>query len=105
MYLLKRVTKTPNGPLRVLVSQPDGTDAGLVAGGSFLFAPAGQPGDQANVTDRTARVIMTDPGLAVHFSCTPPYPGTEPAAQETHQDGDTATAAAHPTRTRGRRAK
>jgi len=72
MYLLKRITNVPASPLRVVVAQADGDEAGLNLGGSFMFEPAGQDGDQAQVSEHAAKVIMGDPGLAVHFECQPP---------------------------------
>lgn len=83
MYLLKRITKVPDSPLKILVDQPQGDgDAGLGLGGSFYFMPAGQEGDTYQVMEGTARTIMGDPSLAVHFECTPPVPGLGPAEQE-----------------------
>lgn len=79
-YLIKRTSTVPSSPLRVVVAQGDGDEAGLNLGGSFMFEPAGQDGDQAQVSDHAAKVIMGDPGLAVHFECQPPLPGLAAAA-------------------------
>lgn len=72
-YRLQRITTVPNSPMRILVSQPDGKDAGLNLGGSFYFMPAGQDGDTYDVSDHAAAVIMGDPGLAPHFRCLPEW--------------------------------
>lgn len=74
MYHLKRISKTPSSPMRILVDQADGDDAGLCGGGSFYFGPAGQDGDEHGMSEHAARVIMSDPGLAEHFTCTPALP-------------------------------
>src|SRR5690349_10850066 len=82
-HVIRRITTEPNTPLRVLVDhQTDPADGGFLGGGSFFFAPAGQDGDRHNATGHAARVIMGDPGLAVHFECTPPVdaPAVAPAA-------------------------
>lgn len=82
MFTMKRISKTPDSPIRILVQedQQDG-DAGLTMGGSFMFFPAGQEGDQAAVSEVTARGIMADPSLAPHFEVTPALPGTDEEAQ------------------------
>lgn len=71
-----------------MIAKPDGADAGLSAGGSFIL----DPGDTVQVDPYVAGVIMGDPGLARHFDCIPPWgtaaeaPATEvPAAVETVQ--------------------
>lgn len=88
MPQLRRITTTPNSPLRILIDQPEpgSPDAGMAVGGTFFFAPAGQDGDTAQVSDYAARVVMSDPGLAPHFKCSPPFgaqtPPVEPPADE-----------------------
>lgn len=84
MYQLKRVSTSPATPFRIAIAQAqeDG-DAGLTAGGSFEFYPAGSDeGPQAHqVSEHAARAIMEDPGIAQHFECTPPLaPKGSPAA-------------------------
>lgn len=90
MYTMKRISTTPDSPIRILVQadQQDG-DAGLNMGGSFFFMPAGQDGDQAAVSEATARGIMADPSLAVHFEVNPALPGAEEpqAGQEAPRAG------------------
>jgi hypothetical protein len=72
----------PDSPIRILASQDQGDgDAGLTMGGSFYFEPAGQEGDTAQVSERVARDIMGDPGLACHFECEPALPATEPDSE------------------------
>jgi hypothetical protein len=80
MFTLTRLSTVPSSPLKVVVSQPDGDDAGLTVGGSFYFQPAGDAhgDDTAGMSEYAARAIMGDPGLAVHFRCEPPLPA--PAA-------------------------
>lgn len=99
MYLVKRITTEPRTAFRVQVAQQDGDDAGLAIGGTFYFEPAGQDGDQAQMSEHAARAIMDDPGLAVHFTCQPALPSRAPAAEpaadtsaaEPAQDGAVAT--------------
>ncbi len=78
MFTVKRISTVPASPLRVLVSAPTGDtqDAGLAAGGSFYFYPAGSEDGESSfgMDEGTARGIMDDPGLAVHFECTPALP-------------------------------
>jgi hypothetical protein len=64
--------------MRVLVDSPaSGTEeAGFLMGSAFYFAPAGEDGDRHEVEDATARAVMGDAGLAVHFECTPPIETT-----------------------------
>lgn len=93
---LKRITKEPNTPFRISVDRKEDGDAdgGFLAGGSFLFFPAGQEGDTHQCSEYAARVIMGDPGLAEHFECQPPL--TDLAPQK---------AAAAPAARRGRKPK
>lgn len=115
MYQLRRITTEPNTALKILVDHAQGDgDAGFLAGGSFFFEPAGKEGDRHQVNGHAAQVIMGDPGLAVHFDCTPPLPGTEskaaaapkaapkPAAASPAQDGPAAPAAAKGRRKKGK---
>lgn len=67
MAILKRLTKVPNSPLRIQSSIPDGGDAGLAAGGTYFFMPAGEEGSAIDVPDHVAETILADPGLAAHF--------------------------------------
>lgn len=98
MYTIKRTSTTPNSPLRVMVDaapNDDSGDLGMAGGGTFYFEPAGQDGDTAAVSRHAAQAIMHDPGLAVHFSCTPALPtATAPADTPADvlpaQDEDTA---------------
>jgi hypothetical protein len=80
-HTLRRITTIPATPLRILVDQPEGDDVGMTVGGSFLFAPAGEEGDTAQVSERAAQVIMGDPGQAVHFECSPPLAGAVDAGK------------------------
>lgn len=84
MFTLKRITTAPGTALHIMVDQPeaDSPDAGLTVGGSFWFEPAGQDGDTCGMSEHAARVIMLDPGLAVHFTCTPPLPGMGQEGQD-----------------------
>ncbi len=97
MHQLKRVTTEPNSHLRIMVSDPVRGD-NLNSGGTFHFAPAGQDGDTYQVNAYVAKAIMTDPGMAPHFTCTPPV---EPVTASNEASGDPA-AAKKPT---GRRAR
>jgi hypothetical protein len=74
VYLIKRVSKVPNSSMRISVDQPDGGDGGFQEAGVFYFAPKGQDGDQHQVSEHAAQVIMWDPTLAEHFECQPPLP-------------------------------
>lgn len=72
-YRLTRTSTSPASPLRILVDAPDPSspdDGGFTVGGSFMF----EPGDSVQVGDVAARTIMTDPSLAHHFTCEPPFP-------------------------------
>lgn len=81
MYTIKRVSKMPGSAMRIQIAQPDdySTDAGLAAGGTFWFEPAGTDGDSAQLNEYQARVIMGDAGLAPHFTCTPALPAAAKA--------------------------
>lgn len=92
MYLLKRTTKIPASPMRVLVAESDGVDAGLGDGGTFYFQPDGDDGSEYTVTEHVAQTIMEDPELAKHFSCTPPCPPSKKPKPQAHQ----ATTDRHP---------
>ena len=70
MYRLTRTSSEPASPLKIMIAKPDGPDAGLSAGGSFVL----DPGDSVQVDPYVAKVIMGDPGLAPHFDCLPPWP-------------------------------
>lgn len=96
MFLLQRISKTPNSPLKVAVDQKaaDDPDAGLGVGGIYYFSPAGEDGDTHQVSEHAARAIMGDPGLQVHFTCTPALDRPEPAAADLVEP-----AAAEPART------
>lgn len=84
MFKLTRKTTAPGSPIHVMVDQPQGDgDAGLAAGGSFYFYPAGSedgPSDH-HVSKVAADAIMGDPELAKHFDCSPPW-GVQAAAAE-----------------------
>ena len=69
MYRLTRTSTTPASPLKIMISRPDGQDAGLTAGGSFVL----DPGDSVQVDAYVAGVIMGDPDLATHFECLPTW--------------------------------
>jgi hypothetical protein len=90
MFTLSRISTTPASPMRCIVAQPTDEDAGLNSGGSFYFQPAPTPGvplapdrsdgdHQAGMSEFAARAIMSDPGLATHFTCDPPLPPLTPA--------------------------
>lgn len=79
MFTLIRLSTEPATPLKIQVAQPVDADAGLTMGGSFYFAPAGEEGDRAGMSEHAARVILGDPGLAPHFRCEPPLPALEVA--------------------------
>lgn len=79
-FLLKRTSTAPDSPMRIVVAQADGDEAGLNVGGTFFFEPAGKDGDQHQVSEHAAKVIMGDPGLAVHFECQPPLTQAAPVA-------------------------
>lgn len=86
MFTLTRLSTTPASPMRIVISQPEGEDAGLHVGGSFYFQPAGDAhgDDRAGMSEYAARAIMGDPGLAAHFRCDPPLPSpVAPPAPET----------------------
>jgi|WetSurMetagenome_2_1015567.scaffolds.fasta_scaffold594596_2 hypothetical protein len=81
-FVLKRVSAAPNSAISVIVQQDHGDgDAGLAAGGHFLFYPAGSQDGPAEyqVGEPVARAVMDDPGLAGHFECSPALGGS-PAA-------------------------
>lgn len=69
MYRLTRTSTEPGSPLKIMIARPDGADAGLTAGGSFVL----DPGDVVQVDAYVAGVIMGDPGLAKHFDCLPAW--------------------------------
>jgi hypothetical protein len=79
MFTLTRISTEPASPLKIQVSQPADGDAGLTQGGSFVFEPAGTEGSVAGMSEHAARVILGDPGMAPHFRCDPPLPGTTAA--------------------------
>lgn len=82
-YKVQRITKEPATALRVQISLPSDGDAGLAHGGTFWFEPAGSADDAADgLSEQQARAIMDDPGLAVHFTCTPKLPGAAPADED-----------------------
>lgn len=84
MYLIKRVSTVPASPLNVAIDAPDGGDGGFHQGGHFYFMAAGEDGDSHRLDERAARIIMSDAGLAQHFTCDPALPSSEvePAAVE-----------------------
>lgn len=69
MFRLTRTSTEPASPLKIMIAKPDGEDAGLTNGGSFVL----DPGDTIQVDAYVAGVIMGDPGLAKHFECLPPW--------------------------------
>lgn len=88
MFTLKRISTTPNSPIRVQVDAPADGEGGFGQGGTFNFYPAGQEdmGDVQHVmTQRAASTILDDPNLAGHFECTPPWPSqkAEPKPDDT----------------------
>jgi hypothetical protein len=82
MFKLTRTSAAPASPLRIKVSKPEGDDAGLTAGGSYVIAP----GDTIQVDAYVAGLIMDDVTLAPHFDCLPPWKPagavTEPVQEE-----------------------
>lgn len=90
MYLLKRTSTSPSGPIKILVDEQvaGDTDAGLAVGGSFEFWPPGsdEGESQFQVGDHAARQIMGDPELAKHFDCSPPLGKEEPDRSSGHQE-------------------
>lgn len=66
---MTRTSTVPGSPLKIMIARPDGQDAGLSAGGSFIL----DPGDVIQVDAFVAGVIMGDPGLAGHFECLPEW--------------------------------
>lgn len=85
MFKLQRITTVPGTALRVQISLPSDGEAGLAHGGTFWFQPAGDPrGDDTvdGLTEHQARAIMDDPGLAVHFTCSPALPKLGPPVDE-----------------------
>ena len=84
-YKVQRISTEPATALRIQISIPTDGDAGLAHGGTFWFQPAGDPnGDDsaAGLNEAQARAIMDDPGLAVHFTCTPDLAKPAPAASD-----------------------
>lgn len=77
MYTLKRITTVPGSALSIKV---DGKDKTFIGGGHYMFEPAGMDGDTVQADEHVAGAIMGDPGLAVHFECTPPW---KPAGETT----------------------
>lgn len=69
MYRLTRTSSDPASPIKIMIAKPDGQDAGLSAGGSFVF----EPGDVIQVDAYVAAAIMGDPDLAKHFESLPPW--------------------------------
>jgi len=73
--------KTSGAVMRIQVDNPKDLDTG---GGLFYFAAAGEEGDTHQVSEHAAQVIMSDPGQAHHFICTPPWtPAATPVAKKT----------------------
>jgi len=79
MYRLTRISAEPASPLKIMIAKPDGVDAGLTAGGSFVI----EPGDVIQVDAYVAGLIMGDPGLSKHFESLPEWKpvGAEPAPE------------------------
>lgn len=77
MYRLTRTSTAPASPLKIMIAKPDGADAGLTAGGSFVL----EPGDVIQVDAYVAGVIMGDSGLAQHFECIPAWHPPDVAIQ------------------------
>lgn len=102
-YLLKRMSAAPDSPMRIMVQDKVNGDL-LNSGGTFYFAPAGQPGDAAEVSEVVAKAVMTDPGLAQHFSCTPPLAATQRPAAPTAGGDQQAMGDQQPRKTRRRKA-
>lgn len=96
MFKVQRISNEPATALRVQISLPVEGEAGLAHGGTFWFQPADDPsGDTwATLNEQQARAIMDDPGLAVHFTCTPPLPtpAVEAQAPAVDQPADDAPA-------------
>jgi hypothetical protein len=80
--------KTTGAVMRVQVDNPKDLDTG---GGLFYFASAGDEGDTHQVSDHAAKVIMGDPGQALHFICTPPIETAKPAQAAKKASGPAAT--------------
>ena len=76
MYFVKRVTSEPASPIKVFIAQPESGDAGLGAGGSFGFYPVGSPDGESGfmLSEYAAKAIMSDPGIAPHFTVDPELP-------------------------------
>lgn len=95
MYLLKRVTTVPASPLTIQVDgiRDDSGEGNFQGGGVYLFQPAGQDEDRHQVSEHAARAIMSDPGIAFHFTCDPDLklPDTEPAAAQVDEQPDGAS--------------
>jgi len=91
VFILRRITKEPASPIRILVDAPQGDgDLGMTLGGSFYFFPAGseEGSDRYQVSRHAVEVIMGDPGLAKHFECTPPWPPAAEAPAEAAAETD-----------------
>lgn len=83
MFTLKRVSTTPASAIRILVDAPQGDgDTGMAQGGAFYFFPPGsdQGESEHGMSEHSARAIMADPAVAVHFECTPELPADETTA-------------------------
>lgn len=80
--------------MKVMVDSPADGDGGFGQGGVFHFAPAGQDGDTHEVGELAARAIMEDPGMAQHFTCTPPL--AKPAAAQVADEDAAPVADAKP---------
>jgi hypothetical protein len=84
MFTLIRLSPEPASPIRIVVSQPEGDDAGLTLGGTFYFQPpdseAGKAGeDRASMSEYAARQILADPVYGSQFRCEPPLPSASDA--------------------------
>lgn len=82
LYLVKRISTGP--VMRVQVSEPQGADAGLAAGGTFTFDPPDTDGgtSEYHMSEHAARVITTDPGMAADFTCEPALPVIKPVTDD-----------------------
>jgi hypothetical protein len=85
--IIRRISTSPDSPLRVSVDIPDAEgNGGFHSGGVYYFQPAGHQvdgkptgEDQYQVTEEAARAIMSDPELRKHFTCEPPLKDAQPA--------------------------
>lgn len=103
-YQLKRITDTPNSPMRVMISDPNRGDL-LNSGGTYFFAPAGQDGDRHDVSDYVAREVMGDKSMAPHFTCEPPLDAVQDQPAASNETTDAVdSGAGDPTKPRRRRA-